>query len=112
MRSLFFLVLVVAAPLVLAAASGCDPDLGVTKSDGGPDAPAVSPGGDGGGPVTGDAGGDAPSADDGGDASAGTTHKIDGTNDFTANEKFPTTSLATGYEAYVTWDAKNMYFGM
>ncbi len=36
---------------------------------------------------------------------------IDGTNDFYADhEKFPTTTA--GYDAYVTWDATSLYFGM
>lgn len=34
---------------------------------------------------------------------------IDGTNDFTADEDFATSS--TGYTAYSTWDANNLYLG-
>lgn len=36
---------------------------------------------------------------------------IDGTNDFTSNEIFTTTSDAAGYDAYVSWDATNLYVG-
>jgi hypothetical protein len=40
------------------------------------------------------------------------TISIDGTNDFTAaSEKFSTTSTSAGYDAYVTWDATDIYVG-
>ena len=108
-----FPVLAAIAPLAFAAVAACDPDLNITKAgDGGSDAPAVGTG-DGGGAVGSDGGNDGGGSDAGGDSGSFTpAHVIDGTNDFKASEKFPTTSLATGYEGYVTWDAKNVYFGM
>lgn len=61
-----------------------------------------------------DAGSDVP-ADSPPDAATGYRHtiSIDGTNDFTtASERFVTTSgAASGYYAYVTWDATNLYVG-
>lgn len=48
-----------------------------------------------------------------GDTAVPWTHTItiDGTNDFFAeHEKFTTTT--TGYDAFLTWDATNVYFGM
>lgn len=59
--------------------------------------------GDGG---TSDGGGDADTTTDAGP----TGHVIDGTNDFAAGETFTTTSA--NYTAYVSWDAKSVYFGM
>ncbi len=113
MKRLFFPALVVAAGMLAFAA--CDPDLTPVKvgGEGGvPEGGASDTGpivvGDS-GPGPGDGGGDAPS-EGGGDA--GTTHKIDGINDFAAGEKFQTTSSSTSYFAYVAWDAKNVYFGM
>ena len=39
------------------------------------------------------------------------TITIDGTNDFTSDEIFTTTSDASGYDAYMTWDATKFYVG-
>jgi hypothetical protein len=115
-RPLFPAFLVTAAvpaiALGLLAAAGCDPDLGVVTTpgeggtEGGPleEASAPIPTGDGGPTAEG-------GTDEGGTAEAGAAeHKIDGTNDFTAGEKFATSSPA--YDAYVSWDDKKVYFGM
>ena len=49
-------------------------------------------------------------ADEGGSEAGAAAHVIDGTNDFTAGEKLATSS--PGYDAYVSWDDKKVYFGM
>lgn len=104
--------------VLYASASGCDPDLTAAPKPGA-DASAevgVDPGP---GPVTPNDGGDEDGAtnEDGGtteedSGSSGTTHKIDGDNDFKPNEKFVTSSTSNGYEGFIAWDAKNLYIGM
>jgi hypothetical protein len=96
-----------------AAFAACDPDLTVqsTPGDGGSEGgpgPIVNPppADDGGGSEGGSEGGD-----DGGDASK-SGHQVDGVNDFASGDKLTTTSSGTGYNAYISWDAKNVYFGM
>jgi hypothetical protein len=94
----------------LLALAACDPDLGVVTTPGEAgaketstaDAP-VAPSSEA-GPTT--EGG----TDDGGTEAGPTAHVIDGTNDFTAGEKLATSS--PGYDAYVSWDDKKIYFGM
>jgi len=91
--------------------SACDPDLGVVAVAGGggateagaTDGPVAQPQPEA-GPTT--EGG----ADEGGSEAGAVTHVIDGTNDFTAGEKLATSS--PGYDAYVSWDDKKVYFGM
>lgn len=114
MRRLPYLLSLV--PVVLAA---CDPDLTVAPKPGADAASevGVDPGP---GPVTpdddGGAGDDSGATDDGGttdedSATPGTTHKIDGENDFKEpQEKFITSS--PGYEGFIAWDSKNLYIGM
>jgi hypothetical protein len=121
------LVLTVLATIAPAAAFlACDPDLAIvtrpgtdggTNSEGGT---STSSSGNPADPKDGAAAG----SEDGGDA--GTivpeedsgvppvpTHTIDGTNDFTAGEKFPTSSSTPDlYEGYIAWDKTNLYFGM
>lgn len=103
--------------VVSLAAVACDPDLTVAPKPGadaaaevgvdpgaGPVIPEDGGGGDGGttedGSTTEEGGGGAPG------------HKIDGDNDFKASEKFVTSSTSNGYEGFISWDAKNLYFGM
>ena len=104
--------------LVLLAPAACDPDLTVATKPG-PDAGGaevgvdpgpgpVTPEGDGGTEETGTTDDSGTEEDSGG---PGTTHTIDGTNDFKdATEKFITSS--PGYEAFIAWDSKNLYIGM
>lgn len=106
-----FLTLTPALAASLLVAAGCDPDLGVitTAGEGGSEASAGEasappPPSEGG---TTDEGGTPSEA--GTDAGAG-EHKIDGINDFAPGEKFATSS--PGYDAYVSWDDKKVYFGM
>lgn len=111
MKRLLFPAVVLAAFMVAAAA--CDPDLTPVKVAG--EGGASEGGGSEGGPITPDDSGVTPT--DGSTSETGTdsgppSHKIDGTNDFAAGEKFQTTSSATNYFGYVSWDAKNVYFGM
>jgi len=116
MRRLLFPLSLVLVPFGFGA---CDPDLTVAPKPGADASSEVSVG-PGPGPVTpGEDGGanDGSTTDeDGGateeDASSGTTHVIDGTNDFKPNEKFVTSSTGTGYEGFIAWDAKNLYVGM
>ena len=106
-----FLTTAVGAGILLVAA--CDPDLGIvtTPGEGGTetgasDAPVTPPPPPDGGPTT-----EAGPGDDGG-TDSGTTHKVDGVNDFAPGEKLQTSSSATNYFGYAAWDAKNVYFGM
>ena len=111
MKRLLFPVFVASALassfLVLAA---CDPDLGVVSvpGEGGTeeasagDGPIVQPQPEAGPAPEG-------GADDGG-SEAGAAHVIDGTNDFTSGQKLATSS--PGYDGYVSWDDKKVYFGM
>lgn len=96
--------------LLLAAAAACDPDLAIVKA--GTD--AGSEGGGGPGPDPSDGGGtsDATVNEDAAGGDAGKTHGVDGIDDFAPGEKLPTTSLSTGYEAFVAWDKTRLYFGM
>ena len=97
-----------AALLVLGA---CDPDLGIVKTPGdGGTAEAAATDGSIAQPET--EAGPTPDggADDGGSEAGTATHVIDGTNDFTSGEKLATSS--PGYDAYVSWDDKKVYFGM
>ena len=99
----------------LSATGGCDPDLTVVARP----APALDAGGTPGLPpqrvsdasATAEADAnvftDAASTEN---DSGATGHIIDGANDFTAGENFATS--AAGYTAYVSWDAKKVYFGM
>jgi hypothetical protein len=95
----------------LASLAACDPDLGIVKTPG----EGGAEGGEADGPVqqpspeAGETSETGPSSEGG--TEAGTNeHVIDGTNDFTAGEKLATTS--PGYDAYVSWDDKKIYFGM
>lgn len=104
--------------LSLVFLAACDPDLTVAPKAG-PDAASevgVEPGP---GPVTPET--DGGTGDDSGtteggtteedSGTIGTTHKIDGDNDFKeSTEKFITSS--PGYEGFVAWDSKNLYVGM
>ena len=115
MKRLFFPALVTFAPLAVATAliagTACDPKLDIvtTSGEAGPeasvtDAPAPEPPAEAAPPE--EAG---PS--EGGMMEAGVPeHMIDGVNDFAPGEKFATTSA--GYDAYVSWDDKKVYFGM
>jgi hypothetical protein len=98
------------ALVALAAVAACDPSLAIVKvpGEGGPesgatDAPAAQPQADAGPTPEG-------GADEGGTEAGTPEHLIDGINDFTAGETFATTS--PGYDAYVSWDDKKIYFGM
>jgi hypothetical protein len=92
--------------------AGCDPSLAIEK------VPAEGGGGGEGGTTDGPAAqpqGEAGPTPEGGSEEAGTEagtpeHVIDGTNDFAAGEKLATTS--PGYDGYVSWDDKKIYFGM
>lgn len=112
MKRLLFPAFVLAAGMLSAAA--CDPDLTPVKVAG--EGGAAEGGGSEGGPIepvdSGSGPTDSGAAETGTDGGPSTTHKIDGTNDFTAGEKFQTTSSGTGYFGYVAWDTKNVYFGM
>jgi hypothetical protein len=102
--------------------SGCDPELNVIKtpgSEGGvgeggsssSSSSSSSSGGDGGESEGGNTDNDSgPIDDDSGTGPSG--HKVDGVNDFATNEKLATTSSASGYDAYVSWDATRIYIGM
>lgn len=110
MRRLFFPCL---ASVLVAAA--CDPELEIIKAgtDAGVEA-GPSPGpGPGPGPTD---GGDPEDSGTETDATtipdAGKPHVVDGIDDFAPGEKLPTTSLSTGYEAFIAWDATRVYFGM
>jgi hypothetical protein len=93
------------------ALAACDPDLGIVKTPGeggtteagATDAPVTQPQPEAGPTPEG-------GADEGGSEAGAVTHVIDGTNDFTAGEKLATGSA--GYDAYVSWDDKKVYFGM
>lgn len=90
-------------------AAGCDPSLAVEKVPGEGGAEAATDG-----PVAQPQEEAGPTAE-GGAEEAGTEagaaeHVIDGTNDFAAGEKLATSS--PGYDAYVSWDDKKVYFGM
>jgi hypothetical protein len=93
------------------ALAACDPDLGIVKTPGeggtseasATDAPVTPPPSEAG--TTSEGG-----TDEGGTEAGVVTHVIDGTNDFTAGEKLATSSA--GYDAYVSWDDKKVYFGM
>lgn len=94
----------------IVAVAACDPDLTpkVVPGEGGsteagPTDSAPPPPDDSG--MTADGG-----PTEGGAEAGPTEHLVDGTNDFTAGEKFATTS--PGYNAYVTWDDKKLYLGM
>jgi hypothetical protein len=97
------------------AAGACDPDLTVeggapTPEGGAPGTPPPPPAGDADG-----GGGDGSVADgdtDGGASDAGKGHVVDGVNDFAPGDRLATTSSASGYFGYVSWDDKNVYFGM
>jgi len=96
-----------------AAFAACDPDLKIQKTpgDGG-----VEGGGTPIAPPPADDGGSSEGGDDGGSESGTDSgpsgHQVDGVNDFAPGEKLVTTSSGTGYNAYISWDAKNVYFGM
>src|SRR5262245_26647211 len=100
-----------------AALLACDPDLTPVKhgGDASPEA-SVTPNPN---PTPSDAGtgnndGSINPTPDGGeeDSSTGSSHKIDGVNDFKADEKFVTTSIGSGYEGFFAWDATRIYVGM
>jgi hypothetical protein len=113
----FAFALTLAAGLALAlAAGGCDPDLTVqgggapTPEGGAPGTPPSHPASDA---DAGDGDGGGADADtDGGGSDAGKAHVVDGVNDFASGDRLPTTSSTSGYYGYVTWDDKNVYFGM
>ncbi len=111
-RRLFVPCLVVS---LLAAAFACDPDLTPVRTggDASPDG-AVTPNPN---PTPSDSGtggtdGSSPEQDASveEDGSTGSSHKIDGIDDFKPNEKFVTSSA--GYEGFIAWDDKRLYFGM
>lgn len=94
---------------VVVAFAACDPDLtprgvpGEPATEGGlTDGPVTPPTSDG-GPTT-EGGSEA------GREAGVVAHTIDGTNDFTAGEKLATSSPL--YDAYISWDETNVYFGM
>jgi hypothetical protein len=109
-RHFFPCVLVSVAFVGFAA---CDPDLTPVKAgaatDGGKEGSGPGPGGEDDGSAPAEDGGVDASTDD---AQGPSSHKVDGVDDFKAEEKLPTSSLGNGYEAFITWDAKNVYFGM
>jgi hypothetical protein len=103
--------------LCVAIASACDPDLKIQKAPGdggtedgsGPLIPPPAPGDD-----AGDDGGPTEGGDGGGDGGGG-GHPFTGSPaDFAAGEKLATTSPGPpdAYNAFVAWDAKNVYLGM
>lgn len=102
--------------LALLLLAACDPDL-TPVTTAGADAGAETGAGPGPGPGP-DPGTDGGDAVDGGtdattdDEAGAPGRKIDGDNDFSPGEKFATSSTATGYEGFIAWDAKNLYFGM
>jgi hypothetical protein len=103
-----FLVAVSTAGAVLAVAA-CDPDLTVAAvhGEGGAEGGAA----EGGPPPVADSAPPQEAGPDDASAEAGQPeHVIDGINDFSAGDKFATTS--SGYDAYISWDAKKVYFGM
>jgi hypothetical protein len=59
-----------------------------------------------------DAAKDEAGSDAGVDDAGDNGHVIDGVNDFKPGETFSTSSAASGYTAYVSWDAVAIYFGM
>jgi hypothetical protein len=90
--------------------AGCDPSLAVENvpGEGGADAGTTD------GPVA-QPREEAGPTSEGGTEEAGieagaAEHAIDGTNDFAAGEKLATSS--PGYDGYVSWDDKKIYFGM
>ena len=91
--------------------SACDPDLSVVSvpREGGAgeaaasDAPVLQPQLEAGPTPEG-------GVDEGGSEAGAAAHVIDGTNDFTSGQKLATSS--PGYDAYVSWDDKKIYFGM
>lgn len=101
---------------IVAPAAACDPDLHITRRD--PDAGAVEAGTSVSPtetPPEGDAGArDAASQSSDAEPTEGgpPAHKVDGVNDFTADETFETSSAANGYTAYFTYDDKILLFGM
>lgn len=110
----------VAISAIAGLTSACDPELNIVKTpgseggvgEGGPSPLPSSSSGDGGGEVDGSSSDNDSGSieDDSGPGPSG--HKVDGVNDFAPNEKLPTTSSGSGYEAYVSWDATRIYFGM
>jgi hypothetical protein len=115
-RLLFPAFLIGAAGAGILFFAACDPDLGIVTKPGEPgteggaasDAPVTQPSDDGG--PTSETGPDEGGTEGGTDS--GTTHKVDGVNDFAPGEKLQTSSSATNYFGYAAWDAKNVYFGM
>jgi hypothetical protein len=108
MKRLLFPAFVLGTAMLSFAA--CDPDLGVVTTpgeggvaEGGSDAPVVVP------PVEGGTPSEGGTPVEGG-VEAGIEHAIDGVNDFAAGEKFASSS--PGYDGYVSWDDKKVYFGM
>jgi len=107
MKRLFFPAFALVSAILAAAA--CDPDLtpNVVPGGGGTDGgPVVTP--EAGPPSEGGPSPEAGPSEAGTDA--GAAHVIDGTNDFTAGERFATSSPA--YDGYITWDDTNVFFGM
>lgn len=102
------------ALLPVVALVACDPDLTVKQTPGAtpeggtppPGAPPPPPDSDGGATDGGDEGGTDAGTD------GGTSHVVDGINDFAAGDKLATTSSSSNYNAYVTWDANNVFFGI
>jgi hypothetical protein len=114
MKRLFFPALVTFAPVAFAAAmmagAACDPKLDIVSTPGeaGPEASATDA------PVQ-EPPAEAAPPEEAGPSEAGTEagvteHIIDGVNDFAPGDKLATTSA--GYDAYVSWDDKKVYFGM
>src|SRR5262245_40276880 len=107
------LALVVAGALLAFA---CDPDLTPVKAGGGDGGkeggvgPGPGPSGTDGGTTETDS---STPPDDGSTSDDGATkssHKIDGIDDFKPQEKFATSS--SGYEGFIAWDDKRLFFGM
>jgi hypothetical protein len=110
MKRLLFPASVLIAIGTLVGVAACDPDLSIktVPGEGGSEGGAATDG-----PLqqpTEEAGPPAEGGTEEAGIDAAVEHKIDGTNDFTAGEKFPTSSPQ--YDGYVSWDDKKVYFGM
>jgi hypothetical protein len=101
----------------LSVAAACDPDLSVKPAgdavpEGGAPTPTPPRADAGGSVVDAHGGSDDGASDSAADSAAPHAHAIDGANDFLPGEKLATTSSATGYSGYVSWDDERVYFGM
>jgi hypothetical protein len=111
MRRLLFPAFIAGAACVaVLVVAACDPDLTIhpVPGEAGP-APAAMDGATA-PPVDSGVVTEAGPPSEGGMEAGPMEHQIDGTNDFTAGEQFATTSA--GYNGYVAYDDKKIYFGM